>query len=183
MHVLSNTLHDVDDDDKTIVTSNRSTNLRGTDILNTNYGLIDSGTTDHFLTVKSACNNIRKGKQRISITIPDGGKMTLELECNIDWSDIPAEARVGRTVPQLQRHALISVIRLSNAGCEVHFKHNCCLVLYHRNLIMYGVRCLRSELWLIPLKTKNILKLKNDIKPQRTTFSINNAFHTSSQKN
>ena len=151
------------------------TNVHGAKSSYDNFGLLDSGTTDHFLTVG-------KSKQPISITIPDNGKMTLDLECDIDWPDIPAEAHVGRIVPQLQQHALISMVKLCNAGCEVHFKHNCCLVLYQGNLVMYGVCCLRSKFWLIPLKTQNLCKLKNDIKPNRTTFSINNAVHTSSQQ-
>ena len=108
--------------------------------------------------------------------------MTSELKCDINWPDIPAEARVGQIVPQLKRNALISVVKLCNAGCEVHFKHNCCLVLYRGNLIMYGVCCPQLERWLILLKTQHLWHLKNDKKTRRTTFSINNAFHTSSQQ-
>ena len=44
------------------------------------YGLMDSGTTNHFLTITSTCKNIRESKEHVNIVIPNGNKMTSTKE-------------------------------------------------------------------------------------------------------
>ena len=125
------------DNDATVITSNVSTPNIAT------HGLLDSGATDHFLAVNSHIINRQPSINKIKVAIPDGNKMTSSEECDIDWPVLPPEAKSGHILPSLKNHALISVVKLCDAGCEVVFKHNCCLVIYNKKIIMYGVRCPR----------------------------------------
>ena len=137
-HVSNNTLHE-NNDDQTVVTSNKSKDKHANEKFYNKHGLLDLGTTDPFLTIESECLNVRWSRKPITITILESNKMTSEFEGNINWPGLPPVAQVGRIVPQLKQHALISVVKLCKAGCEVCFKHNCCLILHKGDLIMYGV--------------------------------------------
>ena len=44
-------------------------------------------------------------------------------EGDINCPTLPASARVDRIVPALHLQALISVVKLYDAGCEVHLKN------------------------------------------------------------
>ena len=63
LHVINNTLRD-NNDDQTVVPSNRSSNFHNNDSFYNEYGLLDLGMTDNFLTVESECLNIRQSKQQ-----------------------------------------------------------------------------------------------------------------------
>ena len=112
-----------DNDDITVVTSNVSTHK----ISKATHGLLDSGATDHFLAINSHVKNKRPAKHKINVEIPDGNNMEATEECDLDWSALPAEARTGHILKNLKNYALISVVKLCDAGCNVIFKHNCCL--------------------------------------------------------
>ena len=91
---------------------------------------MDSGTTDHFLRITSSHKNVRESKYPIKITIPYGNNMHSNKECDIYWPMLPPGACIGRLVPTLKQQALISVVKLCNAGCKVIFQHDCCIVMY-----------------------------------------------------
>ena len=38
----------------------------------THYGMLDSGTTDHFISVQASVKNVRPTKNNINVTIPNG---------------------------------------------------------------------------------------------------------------
>ena len=108
--------------------------------------------------------------------------MTSSEECDIDWPVLPPEAKSGHILPSLKNHALISVVKLCDAGCEVVFKHNCCLVIYNKKVIMYGVRCPRSHLWLVPLAITNAKRMLNTQQSYQRHHA-NNIHHMANQKN
>ena len=111
----------IDDDDKTVKTSNCTKEKEENINLYDTHGLLDSGTTDHFLTITSNYSNVQKSATPIKIVIPDGNNMKSTQECDIDWPMLPIQAKTGRLVPSLKRQALILVVKLCNAGCDVIF--------------------------------------------------------------
>ena len=124
-----------DDDDQTVRTSNCFKNT---------HGLLDLGASDHFLAIHSQVESSWPTTNKINVVIPDGEKMLSTKECNIDWPALPKSARHGHIIPSLKNYVLISVVKLCDAGCQVLFKYDCCLVIYKGKIIMYGVRCPRT---------------------------------------
>ena len=120
------------DDDATIVMINLSRD-------NTELAMLNSGTTYHFLTFQSKCNNVQTAQNLIAVTIPNGDTIKSTATCDIDWPFLPRDAQRGHIIPQLKNQALISVVKLCNNGCDVIFWYNCCLVLYKGNIVLYGI--------------------------------------------
>ena len=166
------------DDDITIVTSN----VTAPKISKKTHGLLDSGATDHFLAITSQVKNKRKATNPISVVQPDGNNMISTEECDLDWPELPAEARTGHILQNLKNYALISVVKLCDAGCNVIFQHDCCLVIYNNKIIMYGTRCPRTKLWMVPLSLRNKThRIKN--KTNFTQHHANNIHHMANQRN
>ena len=134
--------------DETVVSDNRSSTK-----LQTMYGLLNSGTTDHFLALNSICMNKHKTKNPIKITIPNGSQIQSTHECEINWQNI-------HIVPALHDKALISVVKLCAHGRDFAFCHHCCLVLYKGKIALYGIKYLNTNLWLVPLsEQKNVARM------------------------
>ena len=174
-HTAHNLFSNNDDDDKTIITSNVSQ----PNDHSTTHGLLDSGATDHFLIVQSQVLNQRPTKNPVTVVIPDASKCKSTEECDIDWKMLPQSAREGHIIPSLKTHALISVVKLCDAGCQVLFKHNCCLVTYNNKIITYGIRCPQTRLWMVPLTVPPSTKSKTIF----TTHHANSIHHMANQRN
>ena len=96
----------------------------------THYGMLDSGTTDNFISVQASVKNVRPTKNAINVTIPNGNRMNSTHECDINWPLLPQCARCGHIIPALSQHLLLSVVKLCESGCKVTFQHDCCVVHY-----------------------------------------------------
>ena len=175
-HTVNDLFSTNDDDEKTIITSNTA---RSTTNHKTTHGLLDSGATDHFLTIQSKVRNRRPTSNPVTVVIPNGSRCKSTEECDLDWDMLPQRARKGHILPSLKTHALISVVKLCDAGCQVIFKHNCCLVIYNNKVVMYGVRCPRTHLWLVPLTVPPSTKTKKIF----TTHHANSIHHMANQRN
>ena len=159
------------DDDQTIRTSNK---------LHKTHALLDSGATDHFIALHSNVDKTWPTTNKINVVIPDGQRMSSTKECNIDWPALPQKARTGNIIPALQTYTLISVVKLCDAGCDVIFRHHCCMVIYQGKIIMYGVQCPRTRLWMVPLSLKKENKCENNTFSQHHANSIH---HMANQRN
>ena len=159
-----------DDNDKTV----RTSNLSDIQDINVTHGMLDSGTADHFLALNSKVESTWPSTNKIKVVIPNGDHMLSSCECNIDWPILPKEAQTGHFLPSLKTHALISVVKLCNAGCDVLFRHNCCLVIYKNKVIMYGVQCPRTCLLMVPLS------IRNQQKPMKRDKNCFNKHHANS---
>lgn len=85
------------------------------------YGMLDSGTTDHFMSVSATVNNVRPTTNKLDIIIPDGSKMQSTHKCDIDRPFLPAQAQTAHIIPQLSNQSLLLVVKLCDAGCKVVF--------------------------------------------------------------
>ena len=82
----------------------------------THYGILDSGTTDYFISVQTSVKNVRPTKNVINVTIPNGDHMNSTHECDIDWPLLPQRARGGHIIPALSQHSLLSVVLKCNSA-------------------------------------------------------------------
>ena len=181
---------DASDDDETIITSNTDTQHTGNNVhhqctppkdihdQNENYGMLDSGTTDNFFAITAKVTNVRPTQNPINVVIPDGNKITSTHKCDINWPNMPKNAISGHIVPKLAQQSLLSVVKLCNAGCSVIFEHDCCIVMYNGKIVLYGTKCPKTGLWLVPLRMKEKCEGPTCT---ITTQQINNIHHTSNQ--
>ena len=104
----------IDNDNETVVTNNTSAH-------NKMHGLLDSGASGHFLTIRSKVQNVCPAQNPITFSIPTGTKIKSTKECDLDLPDLPQEARHGHIIPSLRNHDLVSVTKICDAGCDIIF--------------------------------------------------------------
>ena len=92
-------LADMDDDDQTLAASNKSVDKEvaykaASPIqISKDMGIADAGATGHFLQPGAPAINIKRTKNPISISQPDGGKLESTHECEIDNPKLLKAAR------------------------------------------------------------------------------------------
>ena len=60
-------------------------------------------------------------------------------------------ARLGRIIPGLAAHSLLSVVKLCDAGCDVTFTKIDCTVRMRGRVLMTGKKDTKTGLWMLPL--------------------------------
>ena len=115
------------------------------------WAILDSGATSHFLMVNSPAINRRPTASPINVTLPNGEQIQTSDICELDIPTLPTKAREAHIVPGLNSHALVSVVKLCNAGCIVIFTKINCIVMYRGRIVLEGLKCNRTGLWMIPL--------------------------------
>ena len=127
-------LADIDEDDKTVAASNKTENkelaYKATSPIKIgkDMGIADEGATGHFLQPGAPAINIKRAKNPISISQPDGKKLVSTHECDTDNPNLPKAARKAHIVPGLAHTSLVSVKMLIDAGCFVTYKN---VIVYH----------------------------------------------------
>jgi hypothetical protein len=151
---IINATTEVDDDDKTIVTSNRMQDLSnvrnghattGTTIAATaqqlfgtpnlqylnaiaiaaSQAIADTGAAAIFIMEGTPCKNLRPAIRPLTINLSDGTKVKSTHTCDITIPGLP-KVLVGHVVPKLTIALLIRIRVLCDAGCKVLFiKTNC----------------------------------------------------------
>jgi hypothetical protein len=178
---IINTTTEVDDNDKTIVTSNRTQDLSnvlkghattGTTIAATarqSFGkpnpqylnaiaiaasqvIADTGATSIFIMEGTLCKNLRSAIRPLTINLPDGTKVTSTHTCDITIPGLP-KVLVGHVVPKLTILSLIGIRVLCDAGCKVLFTKTKCNVWYNGNVILSGKKDPSTDLWTLPINT------------------------------
>ena len=76
-------------------------------------------------------------------------RSTHTCRLNIPW--LPEAATEAHIVPGLAYTSLVSIRILCNAGCEVIYKDENCLVYYDKKLVWKGKREPTTKLWVLPL--------------------------------
>ena len=108
-------LADMDDNEITIVTNNRSTDKQlaykaASPIkISLDFGIANAGATGHFLQPGAPAINIKRSKNPISISQPDGGKLESTQECEIDNPLLPKAARNAHIVRGLAHTSLVLI--------------------------------------------------------------------------
>ena len=85
------------------------------------WAILDSGATSHFLVTDASATGISVATNPITVTIPDGTKLTSTHKRELDLPLLPKAARTGHVIPGMSSHSLVSVVTLCNAGYRVVF--------------------------------------------------------------
>jgi hypothetical protein len=102
----------------------------------------------------NSVNNRRKTSNPIRINLPDGRNITSTHECDVTIPGLPT-VLTGHIVPHLTVASLIGIRVLCNHGCEVLFTNKTCEVYYKHNLILTGYKDPATDLWTLPLNTRD----------------------------
>ena len=106
----------------------------------------DTAATDNFGCYGGPLKNIRRTSNPIPVTCANGTIMLSTHEADIDFDGIPPTARTVHLIPNMSS-TLISVGKLCDAGCTVHFHQHHCAVRLNNKIIMFGVRRGPNTLW------------------------------------
>ncbi len=85
------------------------------------WGILDSGTTSHFLTTAAPITNMRPDGKPIVACLPHDKRMHSTHTCRRNIPGLPATAQHTHIIHSLASHSLISAMALCNAGCNVAF--------------------------------------------------------------
>jgi hypothetical protein len=140
---------------------------------NNYYAILDSGATDNFVTENAPILSKEANHLPIKVTLPDNTKLISSHKCKLPLANVPAPADEGYILPGMKNHSLISVTKLCNAGCEVTFNKDECVVKHHGREVTRGTKNQGNGLWYVPLK-QDIASVPN----QTNHHQMNSAYHT-----
>ncbi len=185
----------VDDDDRTIVTSNRKNDRTVVPVttprphplaaaahhmfgipshekinaitIDAQQAIADTGATSIFIMEGVEVDNKRVASHPITISLPDGRKVKSTHVCDFIVPGLPTPL-IGHVVPGLAVASLVGIRPLCKAGCKVIFDDEKCDVVYNDDVILRGYKDPSTDLWTLPIKTKQMWTDGND--PFQWTF-------------
>ena len=104
-----------------------------------NYALLDSGATAHFLLQGTPVVNKQPTSNPLRIKLPDGSFIESTHTCNLNIPWLPSEITEAHIVPGLQHSSLISTRKFCDAGCTVRFDTDECKIFYKDKLVLAGI--------------------------------------------
>jgi hypothetical protein len=182
------------DDNKTIVTSNCTSDATPTILANKNvrqnlaaaarhlFGtplpqylnaipiaalqvIAEKRATSIFVMEGTSVQNLWPAIHPLTINLPDGSKVKSTRTCDITIPGLPT-VLVGHVVTKLSIASLIEIRVLCNVGCEVIFTKTSCNVIYDGKVILRGDRDPSTDLWTLPINATNerVKTTQNDAK-------------------
>ena len=161
------------------------------------WACADSGCTANICIPGTPLKNLRPTTKPLRSKTADGNYIETTHEGEIDIPGLPQAARKAHICPGLANMSLVGIKTLVDAGCEVLFSKDDCIVLYKGSIVWKGGRQARSGLWILPLSPDGIEEMKKlQIEPaawlatvdqlrqeakvheQRDHEQANNVFHT-----
>ena len=145
------------------------------------WAIADSGATSHFLMTSAPVIVKEPASSPLSVKLPNGDTLRSTHTCQLDIPALPTGARLGHIIPGLANHSLISIVQLCNEGCEVKFIKEACHVIYNNRVIMYGRKCPRTGLWMLPVAQHQQEEMVEANHPTTTLELMANVYETSTQ--
>jgi hypothetical protein len=118
---------------------------------NNYYAILDSSTTDTYLTKEAPTLRKTVDHEKILVTTPDGNRLVSPHKSKLNLPLLPPTACEGYTIPGLKNHSLFLVNKLCTAGCKVLFSKEECIVIYKGNEVTRGIKNKHNGLWYVPL--------------------------------
>ena len=119
-------------------------------MINPSHAIADTGATSLFLTKGAPCLNKRRTQTPISVTLPDGRKITSSHICDVRIPGLPT-VLTGHIMPEMTTASLFGIRILCKAGCKIVFDEEKCQVFYENNIILTGFKDPASDLWTLPI--------------------------------
>jgi hypothetical protein len=114
--------------------------------------IADSGCTSHFMCDTHHCENVNPaGENAITVTLPNGQRITSTHTAILKWSHLPHQARQCHIFPQLQDKMLLSIGQLCDSGMTATFTHNKLYIYKEKMLVLEGNRNKCSGMWYVDL--------------------------------
>ena len=164
------------------------------------WACADSGCTANICIPGTPLKNLRPTSKPIRLKTANGEWIETTHEGEIDIPGLPPAARRAHICPDLANMSLIGIKTLVDAGCEVLFSQDDCIVLYEGNIVWKGGRQARSGLWILPLSPGGVEEMtKLQVSPTKWANAVeqlrqeaetrqtieegqvNNAFHTTTK--
>ena len=76
------------------------------------WEILDSGATRHFLVTDATATGISVATNPITVTIPDGSRLTSTHKRELNLPQLPKAARTGHIIPGMSSYSLMSVVTL-----------------------------------------------------------------------
>ena len=173
IHLLATALT-FDNDDDTVIASNCMTKYKRLECANviaiaTLHAIADTGGTSIFIMKGMPVKNLCKSDNPITISLPDGSKVTSTHICDINIPGLPT-VLTGHIVPGITMASLIGIRILCKAGCKVVFDDEKCEVFYKNNIILRGYKDPTRVLWTLPIFNAEVAKTTPEsilVRPQR----------------
>jgi hypothetical protein len=118
--------------------------------------------------------NLRKSDHPITISLPDGRKVTSTHICDINIPGLPT-VLTGHIVPGITMASLIGIRILCKAGCKVVFDDEKCKVFYKNNIILRGYKDPITDLWTLPIFNDEVAKTTPEsilVRPQKAHMML-----------
>eukprot|EP00957_Ditylum_brightwellii_P024195 1825035-Ditylum_brightwellii.AAC.1 len=143
-----------------------------------NYAIPDSGSTGNFLAKNSHCINKRIATNPIQVRVADGHINQSSHTCNVDIPQLPQAAMEGHIVPGLQTHSLLSVSKICDSNCEVHFKKDRCNIIQNNTTILSRPRDPSTTLWKISINPNAEKQINDNTFNQQANLAHNQCSST-----
>jgi hypothetical protein len=128
--------------DKTVITSNLTASQLPNRIhqanammINPTHAVVDTGATSLFVMKGTNCKNKRIAINPITISLPNGKKVTSTHICNVTIPGLSFTI-IGHIVPEMMMASLLGIRVLCKAGCQVNFDDKKCKVIYKGKVIL-----------------------------------------------
>ena len=121
------------------------------------HTIADTGATSIFIMKGTPVKNLRTTNNPITISLPDGSKVSSTHICDINIPGLPM-VLTGYIVPGITMASLIGIQILCKAGCKVVFDNKKCEVFYENKIILKGYKDLTTDLWNLPIINEEIAK-------------------------
>jgi hypothetical protein len=119
----------------------------------TNQAIADTGATSIFIMEGVDVDNKRPATAPLMINLPDGKQILSTHVCDIQIPGLPT-VLTGHIVPSLSIASLIGIRPLCKAGCKVIFDYKKCDVVFSGVVILRGFKDPSTDLWTLPIPTK-----------------------------
>ena len=149
------------------------------EIKQNSMAILDSGATSNCFTTNAPVRNIRPTCCPLEVKIPDGKLLKSTHTADLEIEGLPPQAKQGHLIPGMKGHSLVSLVQLCRAGCVVYMDNDKLSVGYQGKVVIRGMKCPRTSLWLVPL-TKTSSQA-NQTSQQTGEQSASNVYHTSSR--
>eukprot|EP00804_Cyclotella_cryptica_P004967 CCRYP_014094-RA/>CCRYP_014094-RA protein AED:0.12 eAED:0.01 QI:0/0/0/1/1/1/2/0/1245 len=173
-----------EEDDKTVITSNKSSKHEcdqatittaeltdddissdeetpGTQRKPPEYTILDSGATAHFRIKGAMVKNKQPTCNPLKIKLPDGSVIQSTHTCNLDIPWLPDSVTEAHIVPGLAHSLLVATRKFCDAGCKIIFDLDGCRIIYKGNVVLTGTRDPSSGLWRVPINPTSTLTTLN----------------------
>ena len=117
----------------------------------------NTGATSIFIMKGTPVKNLRWMNNLITVSLPDGTKVSSTHICDIDIPGLPTTL-MNHILPGITMASLIGIRILCKAGCKVVFNDEKCEVFYNNDIILRGYKDPTTDLWTLPITHDEVAK-------------------------